>query len=189
MCHLFSLTLWWPLYASANFFVFLILMDQWVSWNSFVGKPAQFVRILVVRTIFIWQLFQRKVWCQRRHRNVLQEPKHRHLRLWKIRQLLISICWSLCFSLYSLITFHCAFCGEIGTNFLFFSEVIDILVFIRIFFPNGKPMILAPIGSFGMINFLARSSVYQAPLVPISYLPDSRPIKRSSSLVPVYSNL
>ena len=35
-----------------------------------------------------------------------------------------------------------------------------------------NPIILAPIGSLGIINFLARSSVYHAPLVPISYLPD-----------------
>ena len=87
---IFFLILWWPCCILPKFFVFLILMDQWVSWNSFVGKPAEFVRVLVVRTIFICDsFFQRKVWCQRRHHNVLQEPKHKHLRLWKIRQLLI----------------------------------------------------------------------------------------------------
>ena len=77
-----------------------------------------------------------------------------------------------------------------GTNFPLFLAKSSILLYLASSsFLTVKPIMLAPTGSDGIMNFLARSSVYQAPLVPISYLPDSSPIKRSSSLVPVYSNL
>jgi len=82
-----------------------------------------------------------------------------------------------------------AFCGEIGTNFPPATAKESISVYLELSSLRiVNPIILAPIAFSGMMNFSARSAVYHAPFVPISYLPDSRPINRSSSLVPTYSN-